>query len=119
MNLVSMKVPKKSKDKLQKERMPELYDEERWPYGLQLHFSTEQVALLPSLKNYNIGDRVIITAEASVIEVRQTESQSTSGKNEKTEYTIEFQVEQVAVDPKIVKPVEKMSPKEYRNMREK
>ena len=46
------------------------------------------------------------------------ERQSTGGEA-KPQYTVELQIEQIACEPKVKKPVEKMTPKEYRSMREK
>jgi len=118
MKLIDMKLPKKTKKELKGE-YPSVRQEnqDRWPYGLQLRFETEQVELMPSLKDYKVGDKIIVMAEASVTEVRMSETQSTD-KDKKTRYTVELQIEQVACEPKVKKPVEKMNPQEYRKMRE-
>ena len=118
MKLVDMKLPKKTKKEL-KEEYPSITNDQqdRWPYGLQLRFETEQVEQMPSLKDYKVGDRVIVMAETSVTEVRMSETQSTD-KDKKTRYTVELQVEQIACESKKKIPPEKMSPEEYRKMRE-
>ena len=119
MDLIDMKLPKKTKKELKEYDQPIMAGErDRWPYGLQLRFETEQVELMPSLKDYSVGDRVVISAEAKVTEVRMVERQSTGGEA-KPQYTVELQIEQIACEPKVKKPVEKMNPKEYRSMREK
>jgi len=38
MNLVDIKLPKKTKEELKKEGMPSTDDQEQWPYGLRLDF---------------------------------------------------------------------------------
>ena len=119
MNLIDMKLPKKTKEELKEYDQPVREGEQdRWPYGLKLRFETEQIKLIPSLKDYNVGDRVIVSAEAKVTEVRMVERQSTGG-DAKPQYAVELQIEQIACEPKVKKPAEKMSPKEYRIMREK
>jgi len=118
MELIDMKLPKKSAEELKKENIPiSSSEQDRWPYGLQLRFETEQVDLMPSLKEYKVGDKINVIAVASVTEVRQSETQSTD-ESKKTRYTVELQIEQVACTPKVKVPPEKMSPKEYRKMRE-
>jgi len=119
MELVDMKLPKKSEKEMKAECAP-VYGsdkQDRWPYGLRLRFETEQVKKLPELKNYKVGDKVEINAIASVIEVRMSETQSTDSEKE-ARYAVELQIEQIACKPKFDKPLEKMSPKEYRRARE-
>jgi len=117
MKLIDMMLPKKSKEELQKENIPmDIGKQDKWPYGLQLRFETEQIEKIPLLKDYKVGDRVIIMAEASVIEVRMSETQAT-GDN-KVQHIVALQVEQIACEPKVKKVPEKMNPKEYRSMRE-
>jgi len=113
MSLVDMKLPKKSKKDLVKVADYEI-ERDRYPYGLQLRFENEQVEALPSLKNYKVGDKVRIEAEANVTSVRQSELQ-----DKKASYVVEIQIERIAVEPKVNKPAEKMTPKEYREMRER
>ena len=120
MRLIDMKLPKKTMKEMKEECVSSKTSEEqdRWPYGLQLHFETEQVEKLPKLKDFKVGDRVVVIGEATVTEVKQSETQSTNEKK-RTNYTVELQMEQVSVEAKEVKPLEKMSPKEYRKAREK
>ena len=118
MKLIDMKLPKKSKEELKNECcVSPSYQQDRWPYGLQLRFETEQVEKMPSLKDYKVGDKVIVSAEAVVTEVRMSETQSTD-KDKQTRYTIELQLQQVGCEPKSKKSVKEMSPGEYRKARE-
>ena len=118
MNLVNMLLPKKTKEELKKDNVPaSLGEQDRWPWGLQLRFETEQIEKLPALKTFVVGDKVIVMAEAKVTEVRMSETQST-GEEAKTRRTVELQVESIDCEKKVKKSPEKMNPKEYRNMRE-
>ena len=119
MELIDMKLSKKTEKEMKEDCQPCTLsgEQDRWPYGLQLRFETEQVEKLPKLKDFKVGDKVIVLGEATITEVRQSETQSTSEKK-KTNYTVELQMEQVSVEPKEMKPLEKMSPKEYRKARE-
>lgn len=118
MELVDMKLPKSKKEDHIARCAPDCESsQDKWPYGLQLRFETEQVEKMPDLKNYKVGDRIDVTAEASVTEVRMSETQSTNS-DKKVRYTVELQVEKIACKPNLGKPLEKMSPREYRRARE-
>jgi len=114
--LIDVKLKQKTKEEMKKEGMvmPSTADQEQWPYGLQLDFQKEQVDKMPSLKSLNVGDKVLIQAEASVIEVRMSERQRGEDR-----HNVELQIEKVAVDPLVKKKLEELSPKEYRKEREK
>jgi ribosomal protein L21E len=114
MELVDVKLPKKSKTELKAECEPiSTADQDRWPWGLQLLFEKEEIAKIPSLTNYKVGDKVAIQAEASVTSIRMSERQ-----NGKEDHTVELQIEKVSCEPVIKKSLEKMSPSEYRKARE-
>jgi len=113
-NLVDMKLPKKTKEELKKECLPcASNDQEQWPYGLKLSFEKEQVDKIPSLKSLNVGDKVLVQGEGSVVEVRMSERQGGEDR-----HSVEIQIEKVSVGLAVKKPMEKMSPKEYRMERE-
>ncbi len=117
--LIDIKLPKKTKEELKKEMgmdMPTvaMKDQEQWPYGLKLDFEKEQVDKISSLKNLNVGDKVLIQAEASVIEVRMSERQGGEDR-----HNVCIQIEKVSVEPLVKKKLEELSPKEYRAIREK
>jgi len=85
---------------------------ERWPYGLVLRFEKEQIDKLPSLTNYEVGDKVMVTAEATVTAIRISERQ-----DGESDHSVELQIKKIACEPAMDKPMEQMSPKEYRKAR--
>jgi len=114
MALVDLKLPKKTKTELSKDccvGCPSS-DQDAYPWGFQLRFEKEQIDKMPEVKTFKVGDKVLITAEARVTEIRTTEKQS--GKDS---WTTEIQIEKI--DCQSVKPLEKLSMKEYRQAREK
>ena len=106
--------------KLQKDECKNTVDvapsSERWPYGLQLRFESEQIDKMPSLKEYKVGDLVNIQAVACVTGVRMSEAQGAS-MDKKVNWSVELQIEQVACEPAVAKKPEEMSIKEYSKMR--
>jgi len=115
--LIDVKLPKKTKEELKEEMgmgMPEpsTKDQEQWPYGLKLDFEKEEVDKIPSLKSLNVGDKVSIQAEASVIEVRVSERQGGEDR-----HNVCIQIEKVSVEPLVKKKPEQMNMKEYKAMR--
>jgi hypothetical protein len=86
---------------------------EKWPWGLRLTFEKEQVDLMPYLKNFTLGEKVNVVAIASVKSIRQNESK------ERTSYSVELQIEEVACEAVKPKKLEDMNPEEYRNARGK
>ena len=113
MNLVDIKLPKKTKEELKKEGMPSTDDQEQWPYGLRLDFEKEQVDKMASLKNLNIGDKVLVQGEGSVVEVRMSERQGGEDR-----HSVCIQIEKVSVESAKKKKPEEMNMKEFREMRE-
>lgn len=119
MEMTDMKLPRKSKEEMKKEMascMPMCEQEQdRWPYGLQLRFEKDEIAKLPALKGYKVGDKVIISAEAKVTDTRVSER--TRGGEVVEDHTIEMQIEKISCEPKVKKKPEEMSMKEYKEMR--
>lgn len=113
MELVDLQLPKKSAKELKSDCCVSVGTQEKYPWGLQIRFEKEQVEKIPSLTLYKVGDKVIIQAEATVSEVRMNETQSNG-----LSHTIEMQITGIACEPAVKKPVEKMSPKEYKKARE-
>jgi hypothetical protein len=111
--MVDMKLPKRSKDDTLKGCCEPVStsSQEMWPYGLQIRFEKDQVKKMPGLKEYKVGEKVKIMAEATVTSIRVSERQ---GGDE--QHTVEMQIEKIACDSN--KPLNKMSMKEYRNARE-
>lgn len=113
MEMIDMKLPKKSMKEMK--GMPiDTSKQDRWPYGLQLRFEKEQIEKIPSLTNYKIGDKVLVTAEACVTSIRMSEQQ---GGEEN--HSVELQIEKIACEPSKKKEAKNMSMKEYRTAREK
>ena len=110
MEMIDISLPKKSKEAAVKECE---VDQPEFPYGLQLRFEREQVALLPALKTFKVGDKVSISAEATVSMIKLDTRQ-----NAEPQHTIEMQIEKVFCEPLEIKAPEKMSPSEYRQARE-
>ena len=113
MEMVEMKLPKKSKKELKGECCPvSPGEQDQWPYGLQIRFEKDQVDKLSSLTMYKVGDKVMIQAEACVTSIRMSEQQ-----NKDISHSVEMQIEKISCSPKVMKKPEEMSPKEYRSMR--
>jgi len=114
MEMKDMKLPKKTEKELKDSCAPcTVENQEQYPYGLQLRFETEQIDKLPSLVDYKIGDKLIISAEASVMSIRMSERQGG-----KSDHTVEMQIEKISCEPKVKKPLSELSPKEYRKARQ-
>jgi len=110
MEYVDLKLPKKKSTEQEKCCCSvALTDRDAYPYGLQLRLEDEQVAKLKNILLYKGGDKVQISALASIMSIECVEKQ-----DGKKDYTVRLQIEKMQVD----KPVEKMSMKEYRAMRE-
>jgi len=109
--LVDMKIPKKSKSQMKKEiEIP--YMDEKYPYGLILRFEKDQLDKLSYLKEKKVGDKCVLVAEGTVIAVRMSER--STGKKD---HTVEIQINKAGIKPKVVKPINKMSPDEYKDYR--
>lgn len=112
MEMKDMKLPKKTEKEMKKDCSPCIDSGEQYPYGLQLRFENEQIDKIPSLADYKVGDKVIVTAEAAVTSIRMSER-----KDKKDDYTVEMQIEKIGCEPKVKKPLNELSPKEYRKAR--
>jgi hypothetical protein len=112
MALIDMQLPKRSKQEQNKMKEPCTLDQDKYPYGLKLHLEKQQIAKFISLKDVTAKTRLIIEAEASIVEIRTTELQD--GKDS---CTMEIQIEKLSIEP--IKDIKDMSMKEYRASREK
>jgi hypothetical protein len=114
MALVSLKIPEKTKDALRQESLPERVEgQAQYPYGLKLCFERDQFEQMPQLKDFVVGQKIAITAEGTVVMVRQSAMQS-----DKPEQTLELQIENIDCQPLVKKPLEQMTLEEYRKARE-
>ena len=84
----------------------------KFPYGLKLRFEKEQINQYPALKLLDVGDKVLIDANATV--VTKSMSEETEGQGY---CSIEIQIEKISVEKENPKPVEQMSQAEYRILR--
>lgn len=91
MNLVDLKLAKKSKKELKK-NMEVAVDQPAYPYGFQLRFDAEQIKKLPQLEKMKMGEKVTVNAVGEVIEVRKVERQ-----NKDNDFSVEIQLKQIAV----------------------
>lgn len=110
MELKSVELPKE--DKETDKCCEPVCDKNKWPWGLQLRFEQEQLEVLPYIKDYKVGDRIVVSAEAVITSVRISENKDS------TSHSVEMQIEKIACEPFEKKPLDKMSPKEYRKARE-
>jgi len=108
--LVNVKLPKKSKAKLEKEHL--VVGQDQWPWGLKLNFEKEQIDKLPALEGFKVNDKVTIHAQGSVVAVRVSERQG-----DEDQYSVEIQIEEVSVEPAVKKKLEEMTMPEYRKAR--
>jgi len=107
MKLVSMQLPKNKKTS-----MPEV-SEDKWPYGLNVSFETEQVAKLPLLQEVNVGDKVMVYSIARVTRVEET-----SSEQRKPRHRVSMQLEKIDLEKITGKKLESMNNSEYRIARE-
>ena len=84
----------------------------KFPYGLKLRFEREQLEQYPALKLLDIGDKVLIDADATVVSKSISEDADGSGY-----CSIEIQIEKISVEKENPKPVEQMTQAEYRILR--
>jgi hypothetical protein len=89
--LIDMKCPPEPKQKIEEVTAPSPR-KDRYPYGLQIRFEQDEVAKMPKLKTFKVGDQVTINGKAEVIELRMREEQ---GGDES--WTVEVQIKKIDV----------------------
>jgi hypothetical protein len=113
MELVDLKIPKKKVEQTtEKGCCPVEGVGDKYPWGTRLNFNNEEVEKIPGLIDLKVGDKVNITGEGTITLVNTRETQDGGKRCE-----VEIQVEKFAYEAK--KPLDKMSPKEYREARTK
>ena len=115
MQMMDMKLPKKSKKEMEGETSvppPGGENQERYPYGLRLRFENEQFDKLDMLSDLKVGDKVTIHAMATVTERRESERQ---GKEK--DRSCEIQIENIGIEGG--KKPSKMSREELEQMSDK
>lgn len=90
MNLVDLKLPKKTKKELNKTVGIE---QPKYPYGFQLRFDSEQIKKLPQLEKVKIGEKVTVQGIGEVMEVRKIDRQ-----NDDNQFSVEIQLKQIGVE---------------------
>jgi hypothetical protein len=93
-NLIDLKIPKKSKAELKKDSQPSLLDE-KYPYGFRLNFNTDLIGKFPQMEKVKIGEKVDISGIGEVMEVRKVDRQG-----DKNQFSVEVQLQKVGVQTK-------------------
>ena len=108
MKMIDLKL---SKQKSEVTEAPKMAERDRWPYGMQLRFESEQCEKLPNLKSMKIGAKVDVSGVGEITSIRMNEK-----KGGKEDYSVEIQMHQIGVEGK-GKPRESMidAMKEHKN----
>lgn len=85
----------------------------KFPYGLLLRLENEQISVLPDTGDLDVGDKVIVHAECSVVSKRLNEQ-----TNKDEEKSMEIQIEKMSIMKKL-KKLDEMDYEEYRITRRK
>ena len=91
MNLVDLKMPKKTKKEL-KEGMAVPSLGEEYPYGMRLSFGTDQMGKFPQLEKVKVGEKVGIQGIGEIMEVRKVDRQG-----DKNQFSVEIQLQKVGI----------------------
>ncbi len=86
---------KLSKQKSEVTEAPKMAEGDRWPYGMQLRFESEQCDKMPQLKNMKIGAKVDVSGVGEITSIRMNEE-----KGGKEKYSVEIQMQQIGVEGK-------------------
>lgn len=89
MNLIDLRLPKKSKKELSKTMV---MDQPKFPYGFQLRFDSEQVEKFPQLKDVKKGAKFLVKGVGEVTGWDKSDRQG--GKEN---YSVEIQLQKVAL----------------------
>lgn len=93
MKMIDLKMPKQEvKETTAK---PAMVEENRWPYGMQLRFESEQCEKMPQLKGMKIGAKVDVSGVGEITSIRMNEE-----KGGKEKYSVEIQMHQIGVEGK-------------------
>lgn len=94
MDLVDLKLPKKTKSELKKDMAVCQPGQETYPYWSRFSISTEQMSKFPKLRDAKIGERVAMKGMGEVVEVRKVDRQ-----DKKNDFTVEVQIQKIAIEP--------------------
>lgn len=81
-------------------------DKNKYPYGLVIRLTEDEISKLKGLEGINVGSPVMIVAEGNVI------SESMRGNDEERE--MEIQIKKIGISLKTNKKPEEMTMKEYK-----
>lgn len=81
MEMMDMKMPKKSKKEMMGAVTSEPSDSPQYPYGLQLSLDTDALKKLSGLDNVEVGEEVEIMAMATVTSIRKEKMQDGKENN--------------------------------------
>jgi|GEM_PF-6273746 len=97
MKMVSLKLPKKSKNELKEGPISPLSNE--YPYDSRLTIRDEPLKKMTEIYDkVNVGDIVIIKAKAKVISVSESKSQSLGNEKKHEECRIELQLTDIGCE---------------------
>lgn len=95
MKMIDLKLPKKTKKEMEGMKAPIEAEGDRWPYGMQLRFESEQVDKLPQLEKMKIGQKVNVEGIGEITSIRMSEE-----KEGKKRYSVEVQLHEVGCESK-------------------
>ena len=95
MDLIDMKLPKRTKKEMRGEvvGVPGR-NEERYPYGLDLCFDNDDIMKISVLKTIKAGAKVTVQAVGKVTEVRTVDT-DTPNRNDRQ--NVEIQIQKIAI----------------------
>lgn len=101
MELVDLKVPKKSKAEMMKGTMPSpMMEQDTYPYGLRISFNEGELSKMGELfDDAEVGEKVKIVAEGKIDSKRASDSTGTDGKKKKNR-SLEIQITGIHVECK-------------------
>ena len=93
MNLIDLKLPKRSKEEMVKLNEPMRDGGDRYPYGMKINFESEQVEKFPGMEDYRVGEKVMISGLCEVVDVHMREE-----KEGKKRYSVGMQIQKISVN---------------------
>ena len=97
MELVDLKVPKKTEKEMKSMAMPSSMERDQYPYGTRIDLGEDQLAKMGELFDYaEVGEEVTITAKAKVSSKRANDSVGSDGKKKKNR-SLEIQITKIHV----------------------
>lgn len=93
MNLVDLRLPKKTKKELKEEMTaPSLSKQEKYPWGFRITLNTDLMGKFPQLKNAKVGEKVTVQGVGEVMEIRKVDRQG-----DKSEFSLEVQIQKIGM----------------------